>query len=61
MNFPPGTQVRRRKSFRVMVVLEVNEEVVTCVWFCQGVLIKKAFTCDELLVVAYHSDIWPLM
>lgn len=60
MNLPPGTQVRRRKSFRVMVVLEVTGEVVTCIWFRQGVLIKQAFICDELLVVAYHSDTWPL-
>ncbi|WP_158781418.1 hypothetical protein [Pantoea sp. BAV 3049] len=60
MTLPIGTQVRRRKSFRIMVVLKVIGAAVTCGWFSKGVLIKQVFICDELLVVAYHSDIWPL-
>lgn len=58
--FTPGTIVRRRKSFRSMVVLEVDGTRIICGWVICGRFCKREFSAEELKVRLSWSDLWPL-
>lgn len=58
--FMPGMVVKQKGRWRLMVVMTVEEEWITCGWSAAGRFHQQCFPPQVLRICSPAADVWPV-